>query len=309
MSEYTRKIQLIGGSTFTVSLPKQWVSQVGIQPKSEVLLYVQEDGSLLLNPKNSDSPALSSVDLSMSAFGNGIEHALYVLYYLGVKTITIQSKEFSTAQKQLIRDCILDMSGTEIVYEDKERLEIRVLLEKSKINLQQVLYRIFLLIDSSLHVLVENFSYSEIRSNEGEVDRLYHLATKLIVSSLRDVALLQSSGITKTSLIPSLFLLSKRLENISDNVETIGKHCDGNKSLLELAKPAIVRMRSYMQKLSLGLLNEKKLLVIEKELDEIEVLCTEVSDVWMHSMLKETVRYIDNLHAELLMIKYYNEFL
>jgi len=45
---YRRKIQLTGGSTFIVSLPKEWASSMGLRPGSEVEIEPRPDGSLVL---------------------------------------------------------------------------------------------------------------------------------------------------------------------------------------------------------------------------------------------------------------------
>ncbi len=47
----TRKVQVTGGSTYTVSLPKTWATDNGVEAGSVVEFYPESD-SLLLTPKN-----------------------------------------------------------------------------------------------------------------------------------------------------------------------------------------------------------------------------------------------------------------
>ncbi|HPK81961.1 MAG TPA: AbrB/MazE/SpoVT family DNA-binding domain-containing protein, partial [Methanoculleus sp.] len=46
-----RKVQITGGSSYIVSLPKQWIRSTKIQKNDPVGLIVQPDGSLLITPK------------------------------------------------------------------------------------------------------------------------------------------------------------------------------------------------------------------------------------------------------------------
>ena len=47
-----RRIQLIGGFTYTVSLPKQWASEHGTRAGDRLRLYPHEDGSLSIRGEN-----------------------------------------------------------------------------------------------------------------------------------------------------------------------------------------------------------------------------------------------------------------
>src|ERR1700739_1462109 len=47
-----RKIQITGGTSYVVSLPKSWVNDAGLKAKDAVLVMPQADMSLLVIPKN-----------------------------------------------------------------------------------------------------------------------------------------------------------------------------------------------------------------------------------------------------------------
>ena len=53
----TRKVQLAGGSTYTVSLPKQWAIEHGIEAGARVHLTLLDDGSLLVRPDHENGDA------------------------------------------------------------------------------------------------------------------------------------------------------------------------------------------------------------------------------------------------------------
>ncbi|TRM73754.1 histidine kinase, partial [Sulfolobus sp. E5] len=47
-----RRVQKFGKSTLMVSLPAEWVKEVGLSPGESVYLEVDEDGSLKVYPPN-----------------------------------------------------------------------------------------------------------------------------------------------------------------------------------------------------------------------------------------------------------------
>src|SRR5438034_1255292 len=52
-----RKLQLTGGSTYVVSLPKPWISATGLKPGDTVFLEPMPDGSISVLPKAGEKPA------------------------------------------------------------------------------------------------------------------------------------------------------------------------------------------------------------------------------------------------------------
>jgi phosphate uptake regulator len=45
-----RKVQLVGGNTFMVSLPKKWADRIGLKKQDEIEIEEQPDGALWLSP-------------------------------------------------------------------------------------------------------------------------------------------------------------------------------------------------------------------------------------------------------------------
>ncbi len=46
-----RKVQVVGGTTFIVSLPKKWVREAGLKPGGELILIPKGSSSLLIKLK------------------------------------------------------------------------------------------------------------------------------------------------------------------------------------------------------------------------------------------------------------------
>ena len=54
--EELRKIQVTGGSTYIISLPKNWIDQMGLKRSSVVSIIQRDDMSLSIQPKGIESP-------------------------------------------------------------------------------------------------------------------------------------------------------------------------------------------------------------------------------------------------------------
>ena len=227
---HRRKIQLIAGTTYSVSLPKEWVRKNNLKEKNEILFYEKNDRTLVISPYAIEGKKLNEISLDIDKYISAIDQILFAVYYLGIENISLFSKkELTKDVKSRIRKTITHMSGTEITYEDKQKITMKVLLDKSKVEIFQVLYRISLIIESSILNILEQLNINEIRINENEIDRLYHLTAKIVSLSLTDSNILYSSKIKNISLIPAYFLISKRLENIGDNINHLSEHLHKNK--------------------------------------------------------------------------------
>lgn len=250
---HKRKIQLIAGSTYTVSLPKEWVVKNGLKERNEVSIF--EKNNNLVISKGAETETMKKKEIDVDNYNN-IKDVLFTLYYHGIETIVFYSKkEISKEVKSKIRKTLQHMSGSEIVYEDKKRLTIKILLDRSKIKLNQLMYRSFLIIDLSLANLLTERDFSELIVNEEEIDRLYNLMSSLLSLSIVDAKILNTSGIKEISLVPQYFLISKKIENLADDIYRIIKEINkgakiGAESLdrIKFIKKELNRISSFFLK-------------------------------------------------------------
>jgi phosphate uptake regulator len=308
-----RKIQLIAGTTYTISLPKDWVVKNSLSEKDELIISEKNNRTLVISHGNpGNDKALDSLSLNVDEYPESIDQILFAAYYLGVENITIYSKtELEKTLRARIRKTITHMSGTEISYEDRQKLTIRVLLDKSKIDLIQVLYRISLLIESSISGIESGPSMEEIRMNENEIDRLYHLTAKIISLALIDSAMLASSNIKNVSLVPSYFLMSKRLENIGDNLNHLAEYLTENKieysrkgSCLGFVREELARSISFIMAL------HRKGGVFPKASAEsfrkAKESASAIKDQQVRGYIEEMIRYIGDIEEEITNISFYS---
>ena len=309
---HRRKIQLVAGTTYTVSLPKEWVKKNHLKEKNEIALYEKNDETLVISAQLSENEKMKEISLDADKYASNIDRILFAVYYMGVETINLFSKiGLSKDVKSIIRKTLTHMSGTEISYEDKRKITIKVLLDKSKIDIMQVLYRIYLLLDTSLLNVRDELNIEEIRLNENEIDRLYHLMAKVIMLSLTNSDILHSSKIKNVSLVPSYFLLSKRLEDLGDSINHLSKYMDRKNIMFsDDEKKVIDFLRVELQRSIKHVMRRADKNFEKADAEQVAIIKRYIKTVEnkiIRNYLQEMVRHVIDIEDEIINISFYNQ--
>ena len=90
----SRKVQITGGSTYIVSLPKSWVKEMRIQAGDPVWITPRQDGVLLLSPKVKGEKVNKKKVLEIGdETGEHLIRKLIGMYIAGYNTIEIKSRK------------------------------------------------------------------------------------------------------------------------------------------------------------------------------------------------------------------------
>ncbi|MCK5282187.1 MAG: phosphate uptake regulator PhoU [Nanoarchaeota archaeon] len=307
----SRKIQLIAGTTYTVSLPKDWVKKNNLSEKDEVVINETNDKNLVISPIDLQIKSIKEISINVDDYKESIDQILFAMYYFGIEHIKLFSKKEPIKNvRSGIINTLKHMSGTEITYEDKNAMTIDVLLDKSRVDIIQVIYRIGLIIGLSISNIMEGLDINEIKANEEEIDRLFHLLTKIISLSLLDANLLYSSKIKNVSLIPFYFLISKRLENIGDNIYYLAEHLHKSKipivhvkELLNFIKIELNRSIRHIMK---GFPNIF-IRLNDKEIQRVYKLVSNSKNNIIADHLGNVIRYIVDTEEEIVNMSFYSK--
>src|SRR3989344_430802 len=109
---HRRKIQLIAGTTYSVSLPKEWVRKNNLKEKNEISIYEQNNRTLVISPHTIERKKLDEISLDIDEYASNIDQILFAIYYLGIDHIDLFSKkELTKDVKSIIKKTITHMSG------------------------------------------------------------------------------------------------------------------------------------------------------------------------------------------------------
>jgi len=224
----TRKVQLTGGTTYTVSLPKSWATQQGITSGSTLYLYPNEDGSILVEPELSATNGgySSTVDLH-SYTDRELGKAIRALYYNGVETITlIDSTADISSRERVVSSILSELIGFEIMEASPEKLVIENMTNAESISIRKSALRLRLIVLSMQQDAVQAFVESdtalanEIIQRDDEVDKLLALVRRCFQRSLVSLEEVVELELSRATLF-EYYYTTRQLERVADHAEKI----------------------------------------------------------------------------------------
>ncbi|MFC4448491.1 phosphate signaling complex PhoU family protein [Halorussus aquaticus] len=137
-TEISRKVQSVGGSSFTVSLPKAWATDHGLEAGNEVYLYPHEDGTLILRTcergDGTDAPDVSVGHLS----GDRLQWVVYALYVAGGDRFTLRTDDrFTSAERRAMTTAGNDLIGLEVADESTDSVTFRSMRRSGSLSIGQ----------------------------------------------------------------------------------------------------------------------------------------------------------------------------
>ncbi len=171
-------------------------------------------------------------------------------------------------------------------------------------------YRMGLVLELSIASLIGGNGLGDIRRNEEELDRMYHLAAKIVSMALIQSETLQSSKIGAASLVPLYFLLCKKLENIGDTISYLAEYIgvkkpvfEGKKDILHFFVKETTRSIKYLPKVQKEVFKK----VPSDKLEEMDQLIARVKDASVQNYLRTILRYVVDVEEEAVNISFYKQ--
>ncbi|OYT27216.1 MAG: hypothetical protein B6U95_06430 [Thermofilum sp. ex4484_82] len=117
-----RRIQLTGGATLTVSLPKNWARDIGLRQGDLVVLTLQPDGSIIITPKKlireegKEREAIIKVEQNLDA--EAVVREVIAYYLVGYNVIKVIFSKGGEEQREFIKSVIRQKTiGLEVMEE------------------------------------------------------------------------------------------------------------------------------------------------------------------------------------------------
>ena len=226
-----RKIQRTGIATYTVSLPKTWVTRNEVQPGDSIFITEEADQSLLLGlEKSTETIKEETLDLSKYPHEAELIRKFISLYLNGVHKVTFNSSQgISKDVRKQIFDQTKKVIGFEIVEETREKIVLQDFFSATSFSLQNVIRRAFqlsqLMIEESLKILQEEVEIMDsINLWEEEVNRIYLLARRQINFALHNSPIMNKLNITVDDCQDFIIIIGA-IEKMADSFVRIAKNC------------------------------------------------------------------------------------
>jgi phosphate uptake regulator len=198
-----RRVQKVGYSTLTVSIPKEFARDLRLEAGDSLLFRQDSDGTLRLMPATS---ARKSSRVIIRAEQAGSEEMLSRLvissYALGYDTIEIASRTpLSKTTFDRAVDTIKRLRGLEVVDSDSRRIVAQSFMDPTKFPVDSLIKRLQMLVSASLGNVVEALDLkrttglNDVKRVQDEVDELYWLIVRQLLVALNRRELAAEIGI------------------------------------------------------------------------------------------------------------------
>jgi phosphate uptake regulator len=227
-----RRVQVTGGASFVVTLPKDWAEAQKIAKNDPVGLIVQPDGTLLITKKITEDPVQRIKEIDSTAMSDPafLFRMLIGAYITGFTMIRITTKvRFPPFVRTVVRDFTQMTIGQEVVEETATTITIKDLLNPAEMPFDNTLKRMFVIIktmheDAVTALETHNRALAmDVINRDTDADRLNWLIARQTTMILQNASLSRKMGISP-NMATNYYMLSRIIERVGDHAVRIAEH-------------------------------------------------------------------------------------
>lgn len=255
-----RKLQLVGGSTYVLSLPKKWIDELNLKTGDPVSIVKNVNQSLSILPTGTSQTVKITRSKAIICQKDAIESVqrkIIAMYLAGYQILEIRAKggRIQLEHKQAIRDLVRkNMIGTEIVESSPESMTIQILTSLPELSINDALKRMFLLTATMHRQAIDALKEmdaelgEEITHLDDEVDRFSLYILRNLTLAVEHERILRDIGLKKPSDCISYRIVVKSIERVADHAVSIASRVKFLRSTLE---PALLQKVTKLSEESL----------------------------------------------------------
>ncbi len=223
-----RKLQLAGGSTYLVSLPKRWVLTAGLKAGDTVFLETTQDGAVSIRPRTGDRGEVRR-KIFNEREEESRDHLLRKLvgaYVSGFGLIELRYQPSNAAfTRRVAREFCRLVIGPEVIEETRNSLTIQDLSDASDLSIEKCLRRMQLTVRAMLDDAVTSLRTADLALAKDvelrgqDVNRLYWMVAKQY--HLSHAYPLQTAPNNGAAAVTGYLLIAKLLERIGSHAQRI----------------------------------------------------------------------------------------
>jgi phosphate uptake regulator len=237
LNEEQRKLQVTGGSTFVLSLPKGWVTRNDLKQGSFMILREEEDGTLSISPTKfgkkkkkdeayikanlTDNPN-TTMRTAISAYLNG--YNIIHICAQGQKSLSIKTRNHL---KNFARNYLV---GTEIVIDTPNKLTLQVLLNYPELTVHNALSRMSIIASSMQKealTALNNLDYQNAKvviETDREVNRFGLYIVRLLKLAVSNPRIVKDIGLNAQRDCIGYRLIAKAVERTADHATKMAEN-------------------------------------------------------------------------------------
>lgn len=226
----TRKLQRVGGGTYTVSIPKAWAEDHGLKAGSTIHLYTHRDGSIVVRGSEKDGDALCSCSIRIEGTDPAlVTRSLSAAHVVGFDTVVLEpTSSFTSEQCQAARELVQNLVGATIITENQENITVKNLLSPSDVSIRQSVVQLHFVV-LSIHreatiafVTADSDAYERISERSSEATRLFKMVARHFNRALISLKEVDRLGTNRPELF-DYYTTARELARIADSSELIAR--------------------------------------------------------------------------------------
>ena len=288
-----RRVQITGGSSYAITLPKEWIKSVNIKKNEPLGLLVQSDGTLLITSKTEliREQRVKEFDINEKTNQTYLLRQLVGTYISGFNSIKIASKDRMPPQvRTTIRKFTQITIGQEVIEETDTTITLKDLVNPTEMPFNSTIKRMYIIVkgmheDTMRALTTSNKTLAEdVLSRDNDVDRLHWLIARQLNTILQNVSLAEKMKIT-IEMSSTYFLISRIIERIGDHAVRISQNIINlvdskvDQRIIDLIQSASNLALDIFNK-SIGAFFRRDLHAANKNIESVkklEMLCKDIS--------------------------------
>jgi phosphate uptake regulator len=233
-----RRLQVTGGSTYIVSLPKKWITKNQLRKGSLLQISEEEDGSLAVSSRSALTREKTSSEALIKVTSNDnpntIVRKAVSAYLVGYNMIHIKiqdHQQMTSRQRNTVKDFARRLLvGTEIVTDTPTELALQVLLSYPELSIQSALRRMCI-ITSSMHrdalTALRDLDSQLARSvvaTDDEVDRFNLYVVRQLKMAIQNPRIIKEIGLKNARDCLGYRQITKSVERAADHAASIAEN-------------------------------------------------------------------------------------
>ncbi len=226
-----RKVQRVGYSTLTVSLPRDWVQEVKLNAGDIVSVTCEDDDSLKLilgteQKREEVRNCVINVDLCNSP--NLLTRIIKANYILGHDTIQVVARDkLGRVHLEEIRKTTQHLNGISIVEQTIKQVVLQNFVDPTRFPINGLLRRLHIIISSMVDASIKALLIArpelalEVMHMEEESDKIYWFIVRQLLLAVRDRRTVSEIGIDSPLHIVGNRMVAKALEEMADSANNI----------------------------------------------------------------------------------------
>ncbi len=224
-----RKVQFTGGSSYVLTLPKEWIDAQKIKKNDSLGVEVQPDGTLLITQSTDQEPAQKTKEFDLA----GITEPAYLFrlligaYISGYTFIVIHSQQrMPPFVREVVRNFTQMTIGQEVIEETDTEIMLKDLLNPAEMPFDNTIKRMFMIVkamheDAITAIRTQNQTLAnDVTARDNDVDRLHWLIARQTNMILSNATLSRKMNISPVMAL-HYFTISRIIERIGDHAERI----------------------------------------------------------------------------------------